>query len=134
MLDAYKYLIVQLCKNGFPTGNLFEYSAFVIKNYEKKWKEKKSKMDKENIEKRWQAKKEEIESLEKKKGNDKKNVKDLMKEENRIKALKRSFEQREINKLIKNMDKSRSSLHKQVFPNINKNKSEEIELKKDMNI
>ena len=35
MLDAYKYLIVQLCKNGFPTGNLFEYSAYVIKNYEK---------------------------------------------------------------------------------------------------
>ena len=24
MLDAYKYLIIQLCKNGFPTGNLFE--------------------------------------------------------------------------------------------------------------
>ena len=40
MLDAYKYLIIQLCKNGFPTGNLFEYSAYVIKNYEKKWKEK----------------------------------------------------------------------------------------------
>ena len=43
MLDAYKYLIVQLCKNGLPTGNLFEYSAYVIKNYEKKWKEKKVK-------------------------------------------------------------------------------------------
>ena len=40
MLDAYKYLIVQLCKNGFPTGNLFEYSAYIIRNYEKKWKEK----------------------------------------------------------------------------------------------
>ena len=25
MLDAYKYLIIQLCKNGFPTTNLFEY-------------------------------------------------------------------------------------------------------------
>ena len=34
MLDAYKYLIIQLCKNGFPTTNLFEYSAFVIKNNE----------------------------------------------------------------------------------------------------
>ena len=41
MLDAYKYLIIQLCKNGLPTGNLFEYSAYVIRNYEKKWKEKK---------------------------------------------------------------------------------------------
>ena len=28
MLDAYKYLIIQLCKNGLPTGNLFEYSAY----------------------------------------------------------------------------------------------------------
>ena len=29
MLDAYKYLIIQLCKNGLPTGNLFEYSAYM---------------------------------------------------------------------------------------------------------
>ena len=41
MLDAYKYLIIQLCKNGLPTGNLFEYSAYVIKNYEKKMERKK---------------------------------------------------------------------------------------------
>ena len=38
MLDAYKYLVIQLCKNGLPTGNLFEYSSYIIKNYEKKWK------------------------------------------------------------------------------------------------
>ena len=95
MLDAYKYLIVQLCKNGFPTGNLFEYSAYVIKNYEKKWKEKKSKMNKEKVEKYWQEKKEEIDNFEKnkKKGNDKKNKKDLM-QEDKIKALNRSFEER----------------------------------------
>ena len=31
---------------NLPTGNLFEYSAYVIQNYEKKWKEKKSKEDK----------------------------------------------------------------------------------------
>ena len=69
MLDAYKYLIIQLCKNGFPTTNLFEYSAFVIKNYEKKWKEKKSKMTKEKVEKYWQEKKEELKNMEKKNNN-----------------------------------------------------------------
>ena len=118
MLDAYKYLIIQLCKNGFPTGNLFEYSAYVIKNYEKKWKEKKSKMTKEKVEKYWQEKKEQIQNLEKKNGN-------TIEEQNKIKAMNRSFEEREINKLIKNLDKSRSSRHKQVFPTFNKNKSEE---------
>jgi hypothetical protein len=41
MLDAYKYLVIQLCKNGLPTGNLFEYSAIVIRNYEKKMERKK---------------------------------------------------------------------------------------------
>ena len=63
MLDAYKYLIIQLCKKGFPTGNLFEYSAYVIKNYEKKWKEKKSKMKKEEVEKYWEEKKEEVKNF-----------------------------------------------------------------------
>ena len=57
MLDAYKYLIIQLCKNGFPTGNLFEYSAYIIRNYEKKWKEKQSKMTKEKVENYWKKKK-----------------------------------------------------------------------------
>ena len=109
MLDAYKYLIIQLCKNGFPTTNLFEYSAFVIKNYEKKWKEKKSKMTKEKVEKYWQEKKEELKNMEKKNNNS-------IEDQNKIKALNRSFEEREINKLIKNMDKSRSSRHKQEFP------------------
>ena len=40
ILDAYKYLIINLCKNGLPKGNLFEYSAYIRKKYEKKWKEK----------------------------------------------------------------------------------------------
>jgi len=118
MLDAYKYLIIQLCKNGFPTTNLFEYSAFVKKNYEKKWKEKKSKMTKEKVEKYWQEKKEELKNMEKKNNNS-------IEDQNKIKALNRSFEEREINKLIKNMDKSRSSIHKQEFPVFKKNKSEE---------
>ena len=60
MLDAYKYLVIQLCKNGLPTGNLFEYSAFVIRNYEKKWKEKKSKMTKEKIDKYYEEKQKEM--------------------------------------------------------------------------
>ena len=61
MLDAYKYLIIQLCKNGLPTGNLFEYSAYVIKNYEKKWKEKKYKIEQEKFDNYWKEKKEQIE-------------------------------------------------------------------------
>ena len=40
MLDAYKYVLAQLCKQGLPTGNIFEYASIVVKNYEKKWKEK----------------------------------------------------------------------------------------------
>ena len=67
MLDAYKYLVIQLCKNGLPTGNLFEYSAYVIRNYEKKWKEKKSKANKEKVEQYWKEKKEEVEKYEQQK-------------------------------------------------------------------
>ena len=40
MFDAYKYLLEQLCKHGLPSGNIFEYASYVIKNYEKKWKKK----------------------------------------------------------------------------------------------
>ena len=129
MLDAYKYLVIQLCKNGLPTGNLFEYSAYVIRNYEKKWKEKKSKMNKEKLEQYWKEKKQEVEKFEKqqKKSPDPKQKvnKTTKEEENKIKALNRSLEQREINKLIANMDKSRSSRNHQSFDQFKKNKSEE---------
>jgi hypothetical protein len=129
MLDAYKYLVIQLCKNGLPTGNLFEYSAYVIRNYEKKWKEKKSKMNKEKLEQYWKEKKQEVEKFEKqqKKSPDPKQKvnKTTKEEENKIKALNRSLEQREINKLIANMDKSRSSRNYQSFEKFKKNKSEE---------
>ena len=129
MLDAYKYLVIQLCKNGLPTGNLFEYSAYVIRNYEKKWKEKKSKMNKEKLEQYWKEKKQEVEKFEKqqKKSPDPKQkvIKTTKEEENKIKALNRSLEQREINKLIANMDKSRSSRNYQSFEQFKKNKSEE---------
>ena len=132
MLDAYRYLVVQLCKNGLPTGNLFEYSAYVIKNYEKKWKEKKSKMDKEKLEQYWKEKKLEVAKFEKEKQRqnqaqaqagkkpDKKvvkNIKQITKEEEeKMKRLNKSLKQREINQLISSMDKSRSSIHHQVFP------------------
>ena len=115
MLDAYKYLVIviQLCKNGLPTGNLFEYSAYVIRNYEKKWKEKKSKMNKEKLEQYWKEKKQEVEKFEKqqKKSPDPKQkvIKTTKEEENKIKALNRSLEQREINN----------------FEQFKKNKSEE---------
>ena len=99
MLDAYKYLIIQLCKNGLPTGNLFEYSAYVIKNYEKKWKEKKSKINKENIEKYWEQKEKDFkEKIEKNKNN--------LKE---VKKLNRSLDEIEMKKYIKDLDRSRSS-------------------------
>ena len=125
MLDAYKYLVIQLWKNGLPTGNLFEYSAYVIKNYEKKWKEKQSKLKKEKVEQYWKEKKEEVQKYEqqKKKMPDKKsfNTKKAKEEENKIKALNRSLDEREINKLI-NMDKSRSSRNKTDFPKKNNQK------------
>ena len=35
MLDAYKHVLAQLCKQGLPTGNIFEYASIVVKNYEK---------------------------------------------------------------------------------------------------
>ena len=47
MLDAYKYVLAQLCRHGLPNGNIFEYASYVVKNFEKKWKDKKSKMIKE---------------------------------------------------------------------------------------
>ena len=90
---------ISLCKNGLPTGNLFEYSAYVIKNYEKKWKEKKSKINKENIEKYWEQKEKDFkEKIEKNKNN--------LKE---IKKLNRSLDEIEMKKYIKDLDRSRSS-------------------------
>jgi hypothetical protein len=63
MLDAYKCnlvynidLMVNLCKNGLPSGDLFEYAAFTIVSYEKKWKKIKSKETKEKIKEYWDEK------------------------------------------------------------------------------
>jgi hypothetical protein len=48
-----------LCKNGLPSGDLFEYAAYTIANYEKKWKQIKSKEVKEKINKYWEEKEKE---------------------------------------------------------------------------
>jgi hypothetical protein len=50
-----------ICKNGLPTGDLFEYSAYTITNFEKKWKKIKSKETKEKINKYWEEKEKEKE-------------------------------------------------------------------------
>ena len=92
MLDAYKYVLSQLCKQGLPTGNIFEYASIVVKNYEKKWKEKKSKMAKEKIEKYYEEKQKELENENK----------------NEIKTVNKSLEHREELKFIQSLDKSRS--------------------------
>ena len=94
MLDAYKYVLSQLCKQGLPNGNIFEYASIVVKNYEKKWKEKKSKLTKEKIDKYYEEKQKELE-------NENKN-------NNEVKIINKSLEHREELKFIQSLDKSRS--------------------------
>ena len=112
MFDAYKYLLEQLCKNGLPSGNIFEYSSYIIKNYEKKWKEKKYKIKNERFEEYWKEKKE---FIEKNKDSKDKEI---------IKGINKSLEEREINKIIKSLDRSRSSRHHHNFNKFLKNKSD----------
>ena len=112
MLDAYKYVLAQLCKQGLPTGNIFEYASIVVKNYEKKWKEKKSKMAKEKIEKYYEEKQKEIENENK----------------NEIKIVNKSLEHREELKFIQSLDKSRSKNNiKKRFGSSNKDNKEKKE-------
>lgn len=49
MLDGYKYVLANICKDGLPQGNVFEYAAYLFSGYEKKWKALKSKEVKEKI-------------------------------------------------------------------------------------
>ena len=112
MLDAYKYVLAQLCKQGLPTGNIFEYASIVVKNYEKKWKEKKSKIAKEKIEKYYEEKQKEIKNENK----------------NEIKVVNKSLEHRDELKFIQSLDKSRS---KRNIKEINFKENNE---KKDTNI
>ena len=96
MIDAYKFLISHLCKNGMPPGNLYEYCSEIIKNYEKEWKKKKYKMLNEEIQKHFEDKKKDLLSLS--------NMTPKQKLEYKV------LEKREENQFIKKLDKSRSSL------------------------
>lgn len=42
-------MLNNVCKNGLPDGDMFEYAAYIFHNYEKKWKSKKQKEVKEKI-------------------------------------------------------------------------------------
>ena len=96
MLDAYKYVLSQLCRNGLPTGNIFEYASYIVQNYEKKWKEKKSKMMQEKIDKYYEEKQKEINNN--------------IETEGEKKRVNKSLEHREEYKFIKSLDKSRSKI------------------------
>ena len=96
MIDAYKYLISHLCKNGMPSGNLYDYCSKIIKNYEKEWKKKKYKMINEIIQKHFEDKKKTFLN--------KSNM-------NRNEYLEfRALKKRDENQFIKKLDKSRSTL------------------------
>ena len=94
MLDAYKYVLAQLCRHGLPNGNIFEYASYVVKNFEKKWKDKKSKMIKEKIDKYYEEKQKELNNT--------------LETEGEIKKINKSLEHREEYKFIQHLDKSRS--------------------------
>ena len=100
MIDAYKYLITHLCKNGMPPGDLYEYSSIIIKNYEKEWKKKKYKMMNEKIQKYFEDKKKSL-----------LNQNNIKNDKNNMNLYFQVLEKREDNQFIKKLDKSRSSLH-----------------------
>jgi hypothetical protein len=51
LLDGYKYVLSNICKNGLPEGDIFEYAAYMTLNFEKKWKKQKRDEVKEKIRK-----------------------------------------------------------------------------------
>ena len=102
MLDAYKYVLSQLCKHGLPSGNIFEYASYTVKNYEKKWKEKKSKMMKEKIDKYYEEKQKELNNT--------------LETDGEIRKVNKSLEHREELKFIQSLDKSRSK--RNIIPRI----------------
>ena len=102
MLDAYKEVMTQLCKNGLPDGNIFEFASYVVKNYEKKWKEKKSKQMKDKIEQHYEKKQKEINKTLETEG---------------IRIVNKSLEHRDELKFIQSLDKTRSK--RNVVPRIN---------------
>ena len=96
MIEAYKYLIKNLCKNGMPEGNVYDYCSEFIKHFERVWHKIKFKILNKKIEEHFKEKKE---LLVKNNENNKDNI--------QYKIL----EYREEMKFIKKLDKSRSSLH-----------------------
>ena len=37
IIEAYKHLIKNLCKNGMPEGNVYDYCSEYVKNFERVW-------------------------------------------------------------------------------------------------
>ena len=55
-MDAYQYLLTNLCQYGLPTGDLYEFSALTVLRYEKKLKTQKKKELEARLAERAQAK------------------------------------------------------------------------------
>ena len=96
MIEAYKYLIKNLCKNGMPEGNVYDYCSDFIKNFERVWQKIKFKMLNKQIEEHFRETKEKI-------------IKEDVNYRNN--KVYKALEQREEMRFIKKFDKSRSSLH-----------------------
>ena len=129
IIEAYKHLIKNLCKNGMPEGNVYDYCSEYVKNFERIWQKIKFRMLNKKIEEHFKEKKKEL----------------IEKNENNISnKFFRILEQRNEMKFVKKLDKSRSSLHiikrKEIIPkeniknNENNNKFITIELKENKNI
>ena len=129
IIEAYKHLIKNLCKNGMPEGNVYDYCSEYVKNFERVWQKIKFRMLNKKIEEHFREKKKEL----------------IEKNENNISnKFFRILEQRNEMKFVKKLDKSRSSLHiikrKEIIPqeniknNENNNKFITIELKENKNI
>ena len=118
IIEAYKNLINNLRQNGIPPGNIYEYSAKMIRDYEKEWKKKKFIKQNEKIEKYFEEKKQNyLKNLSKENKDQDKNNNNLI-----YKILK----DREANQFIKKLDRSRSTLH--VIKNISELKSNKTDL------
>jgi len=95
MIEAYKQLIKNLCQNGMPEGNVYNYCSDFIKNFERVWQKMKYKKLSKQIEEHFKEKKELY----------------IKNNENNTKnKYFRVLEQREEMQFIKKLDKSRSSL------------------------
>ena len=101
MIDAYKHLIAYFCKNGLPSGSLYDHASDIIRNYEKEWKKKKSKMLNEKIDKYFEDKKKRYLNIENSLNLNKSN----------INLTYKILKSREQEQFVKKLDKSRSTLN-----------------------